>query len=566
MERWIKALGVAALIAGSVAQAQEPPITTEVQKLVAFDEGWSCLFGYETSMGNDLAVVASERDRNAGYESGAAYVYRRVADTWVFEAKWIAQNTVSANFGSDTAVMDDRVMVGAKNESVPGYSRGSAYIYHHDGSAWSLEQQLLIPGSEYLRLGDSVDLEVDVAVAGAPSKSNGSVFCGAVYVWRLGPGSWVQEAVLFPSDAIASQEFGATVAVHGDVIAVGSPRATGVHGDSGAVYIFRLIHGVWTETDKLVGALTSGGHFPYRFGNSLDMDGETVAIGSPYYLAENFGAGLVFTYQAVEREWVMDAIVEPSDAQAWGQFGGSLDIEGSRLLVGASGHTCDGVRTGAAYYFERQGQTWFERAKFSSSDRALYDNVGGSVAMSSDWAMVTAFRHSTTQRRSGAAYAFDLPVFAPLGAAYCAGDGSAVPCPCGNDSPVGEDRGCVNSRGVGAWLEASGSASVSTDTLALYARDLPRYQPCLLFAGPDSLGSGSVFGDGLRCVGGTLVRLGVGMGSVMGTAAFSAALDLGSTWLPGDTVRLQGWYRDVAAGSCGTGFNLTNGVELVLTP
>ncbi len=167
MERWIKALGIVALLGSSLAHAQEPPLVLEAEKFVAFDEAWRCYYGREVGMASDLVVIASDRDAHHGYDSGAVYTYRYVAGSYVLEAQWFALNPSTANFGGDVDVGPDRVIVGARNEQVPGYSRGAAYIYHHDGSSWSLEQQLLIPADRYIRFGDSVSLNHHLADVGA---------------------------------------------------------------------------------------------------------------------------------------------------------------------------------------------------------------------------------------------------------------------------------------------------------------------------------------------------------------------------------------------------------------
>src|SRR5207253_2744498 len=42
------------------------------------------------------------------------------------------------------------------------------------------------------------------------------------------------------------------------------------------------------------------------------------------------------------------------------------------------------------------------------------------------------------------------------GRAFCSGDGSGNPCPCGNDSTPGANGGCLNSLGRGGTLRGSG--------------------------------------------------------------------------------------------------------------
>lgn len=147
-----------------------------------------------------------------------------------------------------------------------------------------------------------------------------------------------------------------------------------------------------------------------------------------------------------------------------------------------------------------------------------------------------------------------------LGDIYCVGDGSATPCPCGNASLSG---GCANSTGVGGTMTAYGSASISADDLTFSATGLIPSQPVLLFVGNNAVnsGAGNSFGDGLRCAGGGVRRLGVRFCDPTGSANWGGGLNASGGWSAGDIQRFQGWYRD-ASGPCGSTFNLTQGIEL----
>jgi hypothetical protein len=153
-----------------------------------------------------------------------------------------------------------------------------------------------------------------------------------------------------------------------------------------------------------------------------------------------------------------------------------------------------------------------------------------------------------------------------FGTNYCACDGSGGAPPCIN--PGGADAGCANSTGLGARLVASGGASVSADDLAFTADQLPALRPALLFVGTNAIagGAGMPFGDGLRCAGGDVRRLGLRISDASGSADFGPGLASTGGWLAGDLRRFQVLYRDPVNSPCGTLFNLTNGFELVFVP
>ncbi len=159
------------------------------------------------------------------------------------------------------------------------------------------------------------------------------------------------------------------------------------------------------------------------------------------------------------------------------------------------------------------------------------------------------------------------------GQPYCFGDGSlATACPCGNSGVAG--RGCANSQGgsVGAWITSSGS--VNPDTVVLYASGMMPTASAIYLQGDASNAAGIVFGDGVRCVSGSLKRLAI-KPSVAGASQYPVGADLpisqrsaqlGDAFGPGATRYYATYYRDSNAAFCptpiGNGWNITNGLAL----
>jgi hypothetical protein len=93
--------------------------------------------------------------------------------------------------------------------------------------------------------------------------TNGSVNSGAVYVFRRTGTSWTQEAYVKASNTRADDEFGHSVAVWGDTVAIGANwedgGSAGVNGDqanmdkpnSGAVYVFHRTDASWMQASYI---------------------------------------------------------------------------------------------------------------------------------------------------------------------------------------------------------------------------------------------------------------------------------------------------------------------------
>lgn len=134
--------------------------------------------------------------------------------------------------------------------------------------------------------------------------------------------------------------------------------------------------------------------------------------------------------------------------------------------------------------------------------------------------------------------------------------------PCGN---ADASAGCANSGGAGASLGVMGSTSVGLDDLSFAGTGLLPGQPALLFAGESAL-DGVAFGDGLRCAGVNVSRLGVAVPDATGAASWGPGLAALGGWSSGETRYFQAWYRDPQFGPCASGFNLTQAVAAYFNP
>jgi hypothetical protein len=157
----------------------------------------------------------------------------------------------------------------------------------------------------------------------------------------------------------------------------------------------------------------------------------------------------------------------------------------------------------------------------------------------------------------------------PPGTPFCSGDGTGTACPCGNGGSSG--NGCASSVSpAGGKLDAQGVASIANDTLVLLGSSMPS-SSVLYFQGTTQIagGLGLPFGDGLRCVGGTIIRLKPAT-NVNGQSQFPDTSDPSVSVKGMDAAgfvrHYQIWYRNAAAYCTSDTFNLTNGVSVTWAP
>jgi hypothetical protein len=278
----------------------------------------------------------------------------------------------------------------------------------------------------------------------------------------------------------------------------------------------------------------------------------------------------------------------PSGATSGAEFGVGPDGSVYHLapnneihrLNPATGATIGNTGLIAADFFtprfaiDPQGKVFLTNGAFSNGILASYNadlslrwsvsvpnaNIGGPVLGQNGTLVMAGVGTNVTAYRDGT-----------ISTAFCFGDGTGlVACPCGNFGAVG--HGCASSANVaGALLQAAGLASVAADTLVLSGSDMPN-SSVLYFQGTTQQGggAGTVFGDGLRCAGGSIIRLGTA-NNVAGASQYPELGDQpvsvrGQIPLAGGNRTYQAWYRNAAPFCTSSTFNLTNGLAITWTP
>lgn len=118
-----------------------------------------------------------------------------------------------------------------------------------------------------------------------------------------------------------------------------------------------------------------------------------------------------------------------------------------------------------------------------------------------------------------------------------------------------------NSTGQPALINYTGTTSVAANNFGLTAAGCPPNCVGLFYYGTTEVQQ--VFGNGFRCVGGSVFRLPILHANAGGVANFAVnygSLPVGGSVTPGSTWKFQFWFRNAAAG--GANFNLSNGLSV----
>lgn len=300
--------------------------------------------GPRAFLGTLLAVDG--RTIIAGVASGhAAYAYRESSPAhWRYEGMLLGPD--GSVFFSKACIRDGVALVSGSIVNGAGF----VYVFRRVGREWQFVQKLLEPEPEADTMpayfGSQMAFGGDIAVVSNFTDRNSF---GAVYVYRkTSNGRFTYEEKLSADDGSEFDSFGWSVATDGEQILVGS------QGSGGAAYVFRRVHGVWKQEQKLTSpASPASPALGEDFGFSVAISGRTAVIASPDYgyVGQPLKNGAAFVFVQRGNTWgVEQTLVDP--LPSGGLFGQAVALQGGQILVSAWGGT-DASLPERVYFFDR---------------------------------------------------------------------------------------------------------------------------------------------------------------------------------------------------------------------
>jgi len=265
--------------------------------------------------------------------------------------------------------------------------------------------------------------------ASGGSDDNSLSGSGAAYVFTRGSSKgsqdWIPSAYLKGSNTAMGDQFGRQVAISGDLLAVSAIFEDSASADdpdddsanaSGAVYVFRRDEpGVWVEEAFL--KASNAEEFD-RFGGSIALSGDVLVVGAAFENSSATGvnqdesdnaapaAGAAYVFRRDEGgNWFQQAYLKASNAEAGDQFGVSVSVSTTTVVIGAMGEdsSAGGVdgsednndlpNSGAAYVFKQDGSgNWFQAAYLKAFNPQASSEFSAAVAVSDQTILIGAAR------------------------------------------------------------------------------------------------------------------------------------------------------------------------------
>lgn len=263
----------------------------EVAKLEPSDPGPFDGFGMAVSVLGDIVVVGAP-GYNFSTSTGAVYVYQRDQGVWPTHETWkltASDATPGRRYGRAVAMTPGQIVVGS-----PG--TGSVYVNEKVPSGW-IETAKLIPSDGQIGggVGSALAATEDTILIGASAHGEWQVhldnLAGAAWVFERRGGAWVETVELIGTGAGLNREAALSVALEGDraFLGVGWDWSESM----GVVFVFdRTPTGDWEQMETRQLRRYWGAQSYEAFGQSIAVDGDTLVVGAPRaeYLGSYSGA------------------------------------------------------------------------------------------------------------------------------------------------------------------------------------------------------------------------------------------------------------------------------------
>ena len=343
-------------------------------------------FGHSVSTDGEWAIVGAPDRPHSGNPSGSVYIGRLAS--WGPEEK--SGEGPGDAFGTSVSLSGDWAIAGAPDNMNSGVRSGSAWLYHYDGTSWSDADLIVAGDTPSKKVGQSVCIDGDVAIVGAPGGQNGGIETGSAFIYRFDGTTWRLDTngELSAPDGGEGDNFGYSVSISGDWAVVGAPDNMNSGQRSGSAWFYHYDGTSWGYASIVFTGDTLGN----KVGQSVCVDGDLAIVGAPGGQNSGIETGAASIYRFDGTTWRQDTNGElpAPDGGEGDNFGYSVSISGDRAVVGSPDNRNSGMRSGSAWFYHYDGTSWVEETKLIADDAAEGDSFGYAVALSGEVTLVGA--------------------------------------------------------------------------------------------------------------------------------------------------------------------------------
>jgi hypothetical protein len=350
------------------------------------DAAWS--IGPAVALCSGTLAVGPARDWDLGEDRGGVRLHRLSGGRWLEDGAILHPSAdIHANFGASLALTDMHLAIGSPRDASAGFEAGALHLFRRHAAGWIAEAVLTRPEpSTSDLLGTSVALHGETVVIGAPKADVGALDTGCAEVFRHAEGAWIHEATLVAPDPQIGALFGLSVAVDGDTIMVGAPGDGAQGPATGRVHVFTRSHHGW-RWDGSIGCPAGARSW---FGASVAGSRGLWIAGAPRATRPDpvgFIRGAAWRIERIGGRWQTTRILLPGDATSGDALGCAAATDGTTVVLGA---TADGLRgdlAGCAFAFRMDALGW-SCQRLDPPVSQPDSLIGHGVTVDADWIAV----------------------------------------------------------------------------------------------------------------------------------------------------------------------------------
>lgn len=383
----------------------------EFAKVNAQNQAVNDLYGFSTATYQDRILIGALRQKHSetGQDTGAAFLYRLVEGQWQPETFPIPEDLQSKDgFGGKLALHENIAAIGAIGYDRAAKDGGGVFVFQNINNQWREVTRITAPDAQ---IGDSfgqaVAISQNTLIVGAPKDDDKGEDAGSVYVFTAEGDNWQLQQKLTAPDGAPGDVFGISVAFSQNTILIGADLNDEKANNAGAAYVYVKQGNHWQLQAKLMADDAGDTDI---FGVRVALDEDTALISARRDDDEAVGkdSGSAYVFKREGKTWHQEAKLVGPTQQSDDRFGRSVALVGDTALIGAMHKDYIGENAGAAYIFKRTGSTWSHIQTLVASDGKAGDQLGWSAALSANYAILGAAKHTSKTERSGAAYVFEI--------------------------------------------------------------------------------------------------------------------------------------------------------------
>ncbi|MEQ8211802.1 MAG: hypothetical protein RH917_18540 [Lacipirellulaceae bacterium] len=321
--------------------------------------------------------------------SFAAVTFRQTVDD--------PELTSTAAFGSAVAIDESYVLVGAMEDTTKGNRIGRAYLFEYNSGGLLHTFDDPTP-TDIDQFGVSVAISGRNILIGAWGDDTNGRRVGQAHLYDRITGNLLR--TFNDPTPTAADNFGGAVAIDGNKVLIGA-SGDDTNGSIGQAHLFDAASGDLLHTFNNPNTRSFG-----NFGNAVAIDGDNVLIGSSLDSTLGTAAGQAHLFDAIsgDLQFTFNDPTPTFIGGAGGVFAASVDIGDDLIVIGAPADSTNAIEAGQAHLFDTAGNLLHT---FDDPQSNLRDNFGSSVAIDGTNVLIGARFDDADGFNVGQAHLFD---------------------------------------------------------------------------------------------------------------------------------------------------------------